>query len=476
MIKSININIKELVKSKLFIFSIALIVMSFTIPLRFVFVGDVDSAERSLYLSEIYRNNSIWLFDNFFVVLLVVIVLFALVDIILRRRIKVVGMKKKNIAVAMLIPLLFTSIYLNAYTVRTTGGERSKPIVNKVFIITFDGTRADVFWNSDHWITQHKEEGVWAEKFSCTYPTVTYPNHISIVTGTWPQIHRCELNPAYEKERRHLIFRAYRKPVVEDIFEIAEEYGIVTALFMAPQTLAAIMGGPDTYRGGYGSSLENMNEAIEFINLHKEEIESRGLLIFIHLVDSDDIMHEYSTDSDEYRHAIEKQGDLVGELIENITALGWADDSLVIVTADHGAIGYAHFNRFPSMVCDVPFWAWGGPIRNGSAIKGGRLIDIAVTVAFALGIPKPRKAVGVVLYRIFMEDILRDVKGITDLEGTIVSEYKKSIHRAYFECVKYILGFSIMLILVSITIYDVIRLRRILRSMADLGESKSRNT
>lgn len=468
-----KIKITEILKNKLLVVTIALVVISFVIPLKFVFFSDADGAEAAIYSSEIYRNSALWLFDNFFISLLAVIILILLLDIVTRRRITVIKIQKKAVAAMIIILLLITPLAFNRKIRGQNQPERKTPLANKVFIITFDGTRADVFWEGNHWITQHKEEGAWAEKFSCTYPTVTYPNHISIVTGTWPQIHRCELNPSYAEQRKHIIFRDYREPVSEDIFSIAEKYDIVTALFMAPQSLEDMIGGPKTYRAGLGNARKNMDDALEFINKNKTEIESHGLLAFIHLIDSDEIMHEYSTESDEYRHAIEMQGNLVGKLIENITVLGWANDTIVIVTADHAAIGYGHFNRFPTTVCDVPFWVWGGPIKSGAVIYGGRLIDIGVTVAFALGISRPADAVGVVLYRLFKEDLLKEKRGIDNVADIILDEYKESVNRAYFDCVKYLLGLSVMIIITIFVIMDLVKQRRKLREVVTkLGEGE----
>jgi len=462
-------HIMKLLRNKLFILLLVLLAADFVLPATFLRYSNIGQAEHSLFLSEMYRDLAIWLFDNCLVSLSLLIILLALLDLITIRRITVV--KRKIGAAVMVLLLIAPVLMLPNMSSAASNGSRETPIANKVIIITFDGTRADTFWNSNHWITQHKTEGVWARDFSCTYPTITYPNHVSIVTGTWSQIHRCEMNRGYKEYRHPLILRDYHEPVVDDIFEIADRYGIVTCIFVAPPLLASILGSENTYKFSGGSSETNMREAIEFIEEHKVAIEKYGLLALIHLPDSDDALHEYSTYSSEYRMAIERQGDLVGELIAKIEELGWENDTIVIVTADHGGISYAHFNRYPPLVCNVPFWAWGGPIRRGFEIKGGRLIDVGVTVAFALGIPKPQKAVGVVLYRIFREDVLREKRGIDNVEEHALREYRESLWRVYIDCVKYLLGITLLIVGLLFIIMDVRMRRRELRRL-ERGQDK----
>lgn len=459
----ISINMKKMLRSKLFILFIVLFLYAFLGPSTFIIIDTPTEAENALYRSEVYRNNSLWLFDNSLVSLLLVIFLLFLLDITLRRRITV--LRRKTKALTLILLFIFPIIMTSGHTHTAEYVERQTPIANKVFIITFDGTRADIFWSSNHWITQHKNEGAWAKHFSCTYPTITYPNHISIVTGTWSQIHRCEMNRGYKEYRHPLILRDYNIPVSEDIFEVAERYDIMTALFIAPSVLASIIGTSKTHRETGGDADKNIERVINYITANKDQIEKHGFLALIHLPDSDDMVHEYSTYSNEYRIAIERQGNLVGQLIQKIIELGWKNDTIVIVTADHGAIGYAHFNRYPETVCDIPFWVWGGPIKARQEIEGGRLVDIATTVAFALGIPAPSDSVGVVLYRIFKEEELRNKRSIVDVKSVILTEYKRSLLAAYFECVKYQLGFILLLMVFLLILFDVVKQRKIIRRL-----------
>ncbi|MCR8472585.1 MAG: alkaline phosphatase family protein [Candidatus Korarchaeota archaeon] len=460
--------LKNLLKNKLLITFIALIAIAIILPMPLLFPATSNDAEAALASSEEFRNSALWLFDNTFVPVVVLAILLELFSLALRRRatiIKRTTTKKKTTLILAMIVLSTCATF--AFPISTAQNQAQQtPLAKIVIIVILDGTRADVFWGTSHWITSHRDEGAWARRFICTYPTVTYPNIVSIVTGTWPQIHGCELSPRYVKERNYLILRDYRTPRAEDIFEVADNYGILTVTVMASYSIGSLIGDSNTTHLDGGDARSNMEKAIRFINEHKSEIEARGLLMCIHLIDSDEYLHDFSSDSKEYKSAIAMEANLVGMLINNITAKGWANDSVVIVTADHGGIGNAHFNRYPPLVDEVPFWVWGGPVLPGAVINGGRLIDIAPTVAFILGIRKPKESTGVVLYKLFKPDVLENLKGISSVESLVLEEYSNSLRGAYVDTVLYLCGFMVVMFLLSFTVRGAIIGMRIIRRLS----------
>jgi predicted AlkP superfamily phosphohydrolase/phosphomutase len=57
---------------------------------------------------------------------------------------------------------------------------------------------------------------------------------------------------------------------------------------------------------------------------------------------------------------------------------------------------------------DGIFCAWGKGIRQGDRVEGARIIDLAPTVLYAMGLPIPREMDGQVLMSIFDRDLLAD--------------------------------------------------------------------
>lgn len=465
----------RILKNKLVILFIALTVIVIVLPLPLIFPATITDAEAALASSEELRNTSLWLFDNTFVPIVLLVVLITLFNLALKRRATVLKRTAKSITILMV--LLANVFIVSASSINLDIAEnstRQTPLANKVIVVIMDGVRADVFWSTEHWITLNKHEGAWAKRFVGTYPTVTHPNIVSIASGTWPQIHGCELGPRYVKERNYLILRDYREPRAEDILKVADNYGILTVTIMASATLGTLIGDSNTTRLDGGESNTNIEKALRFITERRSEIEARGLLMFIHLVDSDEALHTFSSDSKEYRSAIAMEANLVGKLISNITAKGWADDTVVIVTADHGGIGYAHFNRYPPLVDDVPFWIWGGPIQSGAIISGGRTVDIAPTVAFILGIRKPKESVGVVLYRLFKSSLLENLRGISDLKSVVLKEYSDILRRAYIDVVLYLYGFMVIMFVLFLSTWGAILGLKVIRRLVRYSMPTSR--
>ena len=407
----------------------------------FSFGGTLNEKEANLMNADLTRSSLLFILDSSLSAFLVLFPLVLILDFMLRYKIK----KKTAITTILIVGMLILpNVFLNvqATTPMKTQVEGSigAPLAKYVFIITFDGARYDVFWSSAQYIIQHKNESAWANHIVCTYPTITYPNHVSLMTGTWPQIHLTQNNPPKmefgTKRYASLILRTYHTPVVDDILKIASKEGFTTAVFTAPSTLAQILGSSETYRSSGEGSVGTMDNVIEYLQNHLAEIKSKGFVTMVHLVDTDSVLHAYGTDSEQYRYAMYKNAEQVKRLISTLENLGLADESVVIVTADHGGIGKQHFNVWPPLVAEIPLWMWGKPFKKGYELAGGRIIDIAPTVAYILGIPISPKSVGIVLYSALNETIIQEVRGeapnLAQLEG---EEINRAIGLIYSELV-----------------------------------------
>ena len=410
---------------------LGLIVFSFLagylIPFLYTLGGTVREMEVNLMNLDLLRSSLLFILDNVLIIFLMFFPPLLLIYILLH-------LKVKKVAVALLILFLLTSpmLFLGQTTNVRAQSSPEKPLAKVVFVITFDGARYDVFWKKADFIIQHRDEGTWAEKIVVTYPTITYPNHVSLFTGTWPQIHETQNNPAHagfgSRSYASTLLRKYHKPVVEDIFKIASRYGYKTALFSAPSTLANILGDNTTDRITGYESVEMMNHVLSYLDDNIGEIKSRGLLAFIHLVDTDENLHRFGVDSVEYALAMERNAEQVGRLYNKIFQLGIENETAIIVTADHGGIDRSHHNVWPPLVADVALWMWGKPFKKGYQLGGGRIVDIAPTVSYILGIPKPKRCIGVTLYTALNATVIQEIRGEN---VDLVKAEKDEIRRAY---------------------------------------------
>ncbi len=427
----------------------------------FSFGATLSEKEANLMNADLTRSSLLFILDSSLSAFLVLFPLILILDLMFRYKIKKRGAVTALLIVGMLIlPGVFLNTHAAAPVSDQVKGSLGAPLAKYVFIITFDGARYDAFWSSAQYIIQHKNESAWANHIVCTYPTITYPNHVSLMTGTWPQIHLTQNNPPKQefgtKRYASLLLRTYHTPVVDDILKIASREGFVTAVFTAPPTLAQILGSSETYRSSGEGSVGTMDNVIDYLQSHLAEIRSKGFVSMIHLVDTDSILHAYGTDSEQYRYAMNKNAEQVKRLINTLENLGLADKSVVIVTADHGGIGRQHFNVWPPLVAEIPLWMWGKPFKNGYELGGGRIIDIAPTVAYILGIPISPKSVGIVLYSALNETIIQEVRGETlNLEQLEMEEINRAIGLIYGELVLWYTIIVFMIWLIFALVADI---------------------
>ncbi len=195
--------------------------------------------------------------------------------------------------------------------------------------------------------TPHLDElaarGVVAERLIPVFPTKTFPNHYTIVTGLYAEHHGIVANNMYDPER-DAWFRLGDRDAVTDpawwggepIWVTAERQGLTTAAFFWPGAEAPIQGVHPTHWRPYDGSVPNtdrVRQVLEWLDLPAERRPSFITLYFSHV---DDAAHRYAQDSEEVRAAIREADALIGLLITGLEARGLRDNVNVIVTSDHG--------------------------------------------------------------------------------------------------------------------------------------------
>jgi len=125
-----------------------------------------------------------------------------------------------------------------------------------VVLVSLDGFR----WNyakregATHLLALGKH-GVWApEGMIPSYPSLTFPNHFSIVTGLYPEHHGLVANSFYD-ETKQARYAINDSQAVSDgswysgtpLWSLAESQGMRTACFFWPGSEAQIAGYRPTY-------------------------------------------------------------------------------------------------------------------------------------------------------------------------------------------------------------------------------------
>jgi len=106
--------------------------------------------------------------------------------------------------------------------------------------------------------------------------------------------------------------------------------------------------------------------------------------------DPDHVGHSKGHDTPEYYARMEELDACLGEIIAAIKEAGIYDDSIIVVTSDHGGIGTGHGGQ-SMMEMETPFIIAGKNIKQGGEFTEVMLQqDTAHTLAEAFGLTVPQ--------------------------------------------------------------------------------------
>ena len=115
----------------------------------------------------------------------------------------------------------------------------------------------------------------------------------------------------------------------------------------------------------------------------------KPVLGFMHLDLVDDIGHEFGHGTEAYYSSITKVDSLIGLVLQSIKSAGIEKNTLVIITADHGGIGFGHGGATLEEA-EITMILKGASVKKGYTIQQQvYTYDLAATIAFALHIVPP---------------------------------------------------------------------------------------
>ncbi|HOZ84159.1 MAG TPA: alkaline phosphatase [Niabella sp.] len=127
----------------------------------------------------------------------------------------------------------------------------------------------------------------------------------------------------------------------------------------------------------------------------------RPVLTFIHLDQPDGVGHNIGHHTPEYFSELKNVDTRIGKLLMAVEQAGIADQTVILVTADHGGKDKGHGGKSLDEVL-IPWVIYGKGIRKGHQI-GSTIItfDTAATIAYMLGLKMPQSWRGVPVLEAF---------------------------------------------------------------------------
>lgn len=264
--------------------------------------------------------------------------------------------------------------------------------IQYIVVIGFDGLSPDGLQNANTPIFDRLiREGSSTLHARAVLPTSSSSNWASMIMGAGPEQHGITSN-AWEKDNLVL-------PAITTF----DDFLFPTIFHLIDEQVPNAEIGAIYHWGGFGRLFEK--SAVDYdVNPESEEEtavvaakyieEKKPTFTFIHFDHVDHAGHEFGHGTPEYYSSIEKADVLLGQIMNAIQTAGIAENTLVIISADHGGLGKGHGGETLQEI-EIPFIVWGKSVKKNHRIQYPVYqYDNAATVAFALGLKTPGAWIG----------------------------------------------------------------------------------
>lgn len=270
--------------------------------------------------------------------------------------------------------------------------ESSERKVRHVLLIGLDafGSRGFQKAETPH-LNQMIANGALAPFARAVLPTNSSPNWTSMLTGADPLQHGVYDNDweldnqqwppviATEKGVYPSLFNWIKDQLPESTIHFFYEWGGLARLY-------DLQGVDKVYQGQSGD--EVFSKAVQAF------FEEKPDFLFINIDEIDHYGHQDGHDSRAYFKSISHYDSLIGNFVEQLKEVGMMDETLILITGDHGGTGKGHGGNSLDEL-EIPIILYGKGVQKGKVVeKPCYQYDVAPTLAVALGINPPDAGVG----------------------------------------------------------------------------------
>ena len=262
-----------------------------------------------------------------------------------------------------------------------------EPAAKRVIILSIDGLRPDAIQLAP---MPNLMELMKVSAYTLSAQTIrlsaTLPSHASMLTGLCPSRHGVDWND-------YLPEKGIAQGI--DLFDIAHAAGMKTYMYVGKEKLQQVT---DAFSVDKFVFINDRDKVV-MQNLLADFPEEFGVL-FIHFATTDDMGHVYGWLSPEQLSVIFRADEAIGELLTALDTYGLRDETLLIITADHGGHDTSHTSGLPVDMI-IPWIASGAGVQAKQLTTQVHTMDTAATAAYALGLPISAEWDGVPVYEAF---------------------------------------------------------------------------
>ena len=240
--------------------------------------------------------------------------------------------------------LLFAGLALLALLAGCTTGPEAKAPPPPLILISMDGFRWDYVAlhpaETPH-LQQLIREGSSARALIPVYPSNTFPNHYSIVTGLYPAHHGIINNEMFDPALQ--TFFHYNRPASahdnrwwggEPIWVTAVKQGHPSASSFWVGSEAEIEGVRPTYWKNYDYTIPFEKRLDELAGWLKLPVEQRPAIITFYFEETNSAGHKFGPDSPELAAAVKLLDSHLGAMLDRLKADGQVVN--LVIVSDHG--------------------------------------------------------------------------------------------------------------------------------------------
>ncbi|MEP6749152.1 MAG: ectonucleotide pyrophosphatase/phosphodiesterase [Bacteroidota bacterium] len=211
-----------------------------------------------------------------------------------------------------------------------------------VILISADGFRYDLAdkYNATN-LKRLRSEGVAAAYMQPSFPSLTFPNHYTIVTGLYPAHHGLADNGFYDEQRKSFYGMGNKATVADSswytgtpLWVLAEKQQMVSASFYWVASESAIQGIHPTYYYVYNDKIGIDNRIQTVKNWLQLPEDKRPHFITFYLPEVDHAMHLYGTDSKQAADAVHFIDESIGKMVMAVDSLHLPVNFIFL--SDHG--------------------------------------------------------------------------------------------------------------------------------------------
>nr|WP_314499042.1 ectonucleotide pyrophosphatase/phosphodiesterase [uncultured Chryseobacterium sp.] len=256
---------------------------------------------------------------------------------------------KKSFSIIFLLAVLtvFSQVKTDTAQVIVPNRYNSQESINKpyVILISTDGFRYDYAqkYNAVN-LLNLSGEGVEAKAMIPSYPSITFPNHWSLITGLYPAHHGLVDNFFYDYKLQKS-YAMSKKENAEDgswyggtpLWALAEKQGMVSASLQWVGSASDAGGKRPTYYYPYHEKFKPSEKVDKVISWLKLPENQRPHFITLYFPEVDGAGHHFGPEAGETETAVHTIDKAIGNLVQKVKDLGLKNVNYIFVS-DHGMI------------------------------------------------------------------------------------------------------------------------------------------